>query len=146
MPFGKMKNTYVSGQTGNDNVGAFLHAADGTAITQTAGALDVNIASGTLTTSDAALADTAIKSTQKDVTDTSGLLLVSALASRKYFIFQNLSTSKDVFIGASGVVVGDGISISKGGGLAELRMGPSIALHAVAVDSGPHDTRILELS
>lgn len=102
--------------------------------------LDVNIIND-LTVSD--LADTAILNTQKNVTTTSGVLLASEQANRKYFYVQNLGTKK-TYIGASGVTTANGLRLSPGA-VAEFRLGPALSMHAVA-EAGTQDCRVMELS
>jgi hypothetical protein len=126
----------------SDSVESWTHDGTGTAITSTGTALDVNIASGDI---DDSLADTAIKNTQKDVT-TTGVILASQLAARKWFYFQNLG-NKEVYIGESGVTATGatgGIEVAPNMML-EMRLGPSLSMHAVAT-SGTMDTRVMELS
>lgn len=98
---------------------------------------------GTATVSDAALANTAILNTQKNVTTTSGALLASQQANRKYLYVQNLGGSR-IYVGASGVTTSDGIELGSKT-LAELRLGAALSLHAVA-SSGTQDIRLMELS
>jgi len=124
----------------DDAVQAWMFDGTGTAITSTGGAIDVNIASGDL---DDNLANVAINSTQKTVTTTTGVILASELAARKWFFFQNLG-NKEVYIGESGVTTANGIEVSPHMML-EMRLGPALSMHAVAA-AGSMDTRILELS
>lgn len=93
--------------------------------------------------SDAALAATSLTSTQKDVSSTTGALLASQAASRKYLIAQNLG-NRSIYIGASGVSTASGLRLSPGSSV-ELRLGAALSLHAVT-DSGTQDTRILEVA
>lgn len=88
-------------------------------------------------------ANSAILQTQKNVTTTTGALLVTQLANRKYMLIQNAG-SGTVYLGAAGVSAADGFPIS-GGSVAELRCGPAVSVHAVT-NTGTRDTRILELS
>ena len=99
--------------------------------------------SWTVTTNDAALANTAIENTATSVTTTSAALLGSQLASRKYLYVQNLG-SKLCYIGKSGVTTSNGIEMGAKT-LAEVRLGAAVSLHAVA-SSGTNDFRIMELS
>lgn len=99
--------------------------------------------SWTVTANDAALANTAIENTAKSVTTTSGALLASQLANRKYLYAQNLGNATG-YIGKSGVTTANGIEMTKGV-LAELRIGPAVSLHAVTA-SGTADFRLMELS
>lgn len=127
--------------SGTDSVSAVQSGAWTVAATQS-GTWNVGI-TGTATVSDAALANTAIESTAKSVTTTSGALLVSQLANRKYLFGQNLGNAT-VYIGKSGVTTSNGIEMVKGT-LAELRIGPAVSLHAVT-QSGTADFRLMELS
>lgn len=124
----------------DDAVASWTHDGTGTAITSTGTALDVNIASGDI---DDSLANTAINSTQKDVTTTTGVILASELADRKWFYFQNLG-NKEVYIGEAGVTAGTGIEIAPYM-MMEMRLGPALTMHAVST-SGTQDTRVMELS
>jgi len=124
----------------DDAVQAWMFDGTGTAITSTGGAIDVNIASGDL---DDSLANTAIKSTAKSVSTTTGVILASELAARKWFYFQNLG-NKEVYIGESGVTTANGIEVSPHMML-EMRLGPALTMHAVA-SAGTMDTRVMELS
>jgi hypothetical protein len=121
-----------------------LQDGSGNAISSTSGHLDVNIASGTVTTSDAALANTALLNTQKNVTNTSGALLASQQSGRKYLYVQNLG-NQSIYVGASGVTASNGIRLSAGS-IGEFRFGTAQSLHAVATVAGPQDVRILEAS
>lgn len=93
--------------------------------------------------SDAALANTAVLATQKSVTTTSGALLASQLAARKYLWLYHNGT-KIVDVGQSGVAAGSGFPIMPGVYF-EMRLGPAVSLHADAV-SGTQDIRLLEAS
>jgi len=88
-------------------------------------------------------ANIAILNTQKNVTTSTGALLGSQLANRKYLLIQNAG-SGTIYIGASGVSVANGFPIGAGS-VAELRCGPAVSVHAVT-NSGTRDGRILELS
>lgn len=122
-----------------------IRLGDGTTLTTvtTVGSdngLDVNVIND-IQVSD--LADTAILNTQKNVTTTTGVLLASEQANRKYFYVQNLG-SKKTYIGMSGVTTANGIRLSPGA-IAEFRLGPSLSMHAVA-EAGTQDCRVMELS
>jgi len=99
------------------------------------------VVSGTVTSSDAALANTAVLATASSVTTTSGALLGSQLANRKYMWILNNGT-KAFDIGASGVASGSGFPIYPGVYF-DMRVGPAVSVHADAV-SGTQDARILE--
>lgn len=97
-----------------------------------------------ITVTDAALADTAILAAAEDVTTTSGALLTAgALANRKYLSVYN-NGNKDVFIGQSGVTTANGFPVFPGS-ILDLRVGASVAVHAVAL-AGTQEVRALELS
>jgi hypothetical protein len=113
-----------------------------------AGALYVNLAesTATITTSDAALANTAILSTANalDVADTAEAVKASALASRKYLWIYNNDNTK-VFVGASGVTAANGFPVSPGSYL-ELRAGPAVSPFFVGQSGKTPEVRTLELS
>jgi len=88
-------------------------------------------------------ANIAILQTQKDVTTTTGALLASQLANRKYLLIQN-SGSGIIYIGAAGVTTANGFPLGSGS-VAELRCGPAVSVHAVT-NTGTRDARLLELS
>ena len=103
----------------------------------------VDVSGSSVTTNDAALANTALLNTQKDVS-TTGTILASQLANRKYFWFQNLG-NKSVFFGAAGVTKNTGLRISSGS-YGEFRLGAAIIPHAVSSDGSAQDTRVMEAS
>jgi hypothetical protein len=112
------------------------------------GALYVNVAafSGTVTVTDAALANTAILSAANplDIADTAEAVKASALASRKYLWIYNNDNTK-VFIGASGVTAANGFPVSPGSYL-ELRAGPAVSPFFVGQSGKTPEIRTLELS
>jgi len=112
----------------------------GNAIGSHTGALDVYMAGGTIDVQNEA--NTAIESTAKSVS-TTGALLTSELAARKFMFVQNLG-SKHVYIGKSGVSASNGLQLAPGM-IAELQLGPALSLHAVS-QAGSQDVRIMELS
>lgn len=124
----------------SDSVAAWVSDGAGNAIGSTAGALDVNIASGDL---DDSLADTAIVTGSQSVNTTSSDLIATDLVNRKWLFAYN-NGNKDVFIGPSGVSTATGFPLPPGSAL-ELRVGASIDVHAVA-QNGTQDVRTLELS
>ena len=87
-------------------------------------------------------ANGALVSTAKSVTDTTGALLVSQQANRKFMWVQNHG-NKNIWVGASGVTSANGIRMSPGA-IGEFRFGAAISLHAVSPDAGGQDVRILE--
>ena len=128
----------------SDSVAAWLSDGAGNAITSSAGALDVNIASSDITFDfDDDLANTAIQADDEDVTAVSAALFTSVLANRKHVFLYN-NGNKEVYIGPSGVAVTDGFPIFPGSAL-EARIGAAVAVHAISA-SGTQDIRILQLS
>jgi hypothetical protein len=126
-----------------DSVAAWTHDGTGNAITSSAGALDINIASSDISIDVDEEANTAIAASATSVTSTSAALLGSQQAGRKYLFVQNLG-NRSIYIGQSGVTTSTGLRLS-GGSVAELRLGPALSLHAVT-DSGTQDTRLLQLA
>lgn len=128
----------------SDSVESWTHDGTGNAITSTTGHLDVNIASSDIEIDvEDDLADTALAAASETVTTTSGALNTSDLANRRFIWFFN-NGNKSVFIGPSGVTTGTGFPIPAGS-LLEARIGPSVAIHAVAA-SGSQDIRVLQAS
>ena len=129
----------------SDSVQANLFDGSGNAISSSSGALDINISSSDIEIDvQDDKANTAINSSQTDVDTTSAALLASQLAARRFLYVQNLS-NKNIFIGESGVTAGNGLRMSSGS-IAEFRLGPALSLHAVGVDAGGQDVRLMELS
>jgi hypothetical protein len=128
-----------------DSVSANLFDGVGNAISSTAGALDVNIASGTVTTSDAALANTAIKALAESVGTSAAQILDGAdeLAARKYVMLYN-NGNRTVFIGETGVTVTSGFPVFPGS-ILEARVGAAVDLFMIS-QSGTQDIRTLQLS
>lgn len=112
----------------------------GNAINSTSNALNVYMTGGTIDVQNEA--NTAIESTAKSVS-TTGALLTSELAARKFLFVQNLGT-KHVYVGKSGVTTSNGLQLAPGM-IAELQLGPALSLHAVS-QAGSQDVRIMELS
>lgn len=125
----------------DDAVSSWLKDGSGNSITSTAGALNVNIASGSLTISDAALANTAGANAAISVS-TSGALVASPLSARKYLYAYN-NGSKPVYLGFGTVSAANGFPMYPGQAY-EFRAGASIAMNAFAATS--QDVRTLELS
>lgn len=137
-------NVEVDLDAADDSVAAWLSDGAGNAITSSAGALDVNIASQDIdiAVSDAALANTAIQADAESVSVT-GALFSSPLASRKYaYIYNN--GNKAIYVGPSGVTTTDGFPVFSGS-LLELRVGAAVAVHAIA-ETGTQNVRTLQLS
>ena len=128
----------------SDSVAAWLSDGSGNAITSSGGALDINIASSDIEIDvENDVANTEINSTAKSVSTTTGVLLASELAARRFMLIQNLG-DKEIYIGESGVTTSTGIRVVKNA-VAEFRLGPALSMHAVAL-SGTQDVRIMELA
>lgn len=106
--------------------------------------VNINAATATVTVTDAALANTAILNTAAAIGGTSGALLASQLAARKYLYLAN-NGNRDVYVGTGTVTTANGFPL-KIGSVAELRVGPAISVQAIAVAGGTPDVRALELS
>ena len=119
-----------------------LQDGSGNAITSTSSALDVNIKSqtGTVTVSDAALANTGFLVTQVTTTGTAAVLLATQLTNRKYMFIQNAGIVS-TYIGASGVTTATGFRIPAGATF-DARCGAAINFYAI----GASDVRVLELN
>lgn len=127
----------------DDAVAAWTHDGSGNAITSTTGHLDVNIASSDIEIDvEDDLADTALASSAESVS-TSGTLFTSDLANRRFIWLYN-NGNKAVYIGPSGVATSDGFPIFPGS-ILEARIGPNVAVHAVA-ESGTQEVRALQAS
>lgn len=98
--------------------------------------------SGTVTTSDAALANSAVLASAVSSTTTSATLGLS-LTDRKYLTLYN-NGNKVVFVGQSGVTTSNGFPIFPGS-LIDMRLGAAVALHSVA-EAGTQEVRALQLS
>lgn len=127
---------------------SFMYAWDGAAfdrVTSSGGALDVNIASqdGTVTVSDAALANTAISQAAATVGTSDAALFAAPLANRKYaFVYNN--GNRTMYVGAAGVTTASGFPVFPGS-ILELRAGASVAINAIA-DAAGQNARVLQLS
>lgn len=128
-----------------DSVTSRLQDGSGNALTSTAGALDVNIASGTLTTSDAALANTAIANASNDlgVADTAEDVVASPLANRKYLWIYN-NGNRRIFVGSTGVTSTNGYPMSPRSEMM-LRAGAAVDIEWVGPNTN-QQIRTLELS
>lgn len=131
----------------SDSVSSWTHDGTGTAITSTVvgpdTGLDVNMINAGDIDVDDSLANTAIDSSTESVTTTTGALFTADLANRKWIWLYN-NGNKSVFVGPSGVTVGDGFPLFPGS-LLEARIGASVAVHAVAT-AGTQDVRTLQAS
>jgi hypothetical protein len=127
---------------GSDSVASWVHDGSGNAISSTAGALDINIASGDI---DDDLADTAILSSATAVSTTAVNVVTSALANRKHMYLANLG-NKALYFGQSGVTVANGYPLFPREKLAA-RIGASVAPQIIG-DAGAssEDLRVMELS
>jgi len=125
----------------DDAVSAWMKDGSGNSISSTGGALDVNIASGSLSISDAALANTAGANAAISVS-TSGALVASPLSARKYlYAFNN--GNKAVYLGFGTVSAANGYPMYPGQAY-EFRAGAAIAMNAFAATA--QDVRTLELA
>jgi hypothetical protein len=113
-----------------------------------AGALYVNIAesSGTISVSDAALANSAIANAANplNTANTAEAAVSSALANRKYLWIYNNDNTK-VFVGAASVTAANGFPISPGSYM-ELRAGAAVSPFFVGQTGKTPEIRTLELS
>lgn len=130
----------------DDAVAAYLKDGSGTSITSTGGALDVNIASGSVTINDAGIANTAIATAAATlaVADTAQDIIASPLSNRKYLYIRNMS-NKDVYIGATGVTASNGFPLSPGM-IIDLRCGAAVDVEFVGVSGATPTIRTMELS
>jgi hypothetical protein len=124
-----------------DSVSAWTKDGSGNSIGSTSGALNVNISSGSVTTSDAALANVAGANAAISVS-TSGALVASPLSARKYLYAFNKG-NKEVYLGFGTVTAANGYPLYPGQAY-EFRAGAAVAMNAFAVSS--QDVRTLELS
>jgi hypothetical protein len=128
-----------------DSVSSWLKDGSGNSITSTAGALNVNIASGTLSINDAALADTAMKANAETV-GTSAVQVIDGadeLASRKYVMLYN-NGNRQAYVGPTGVTTSSGFPIPPGSML-EARIGAAVDIFMIA-DGANQNVRALQLS
>jgi hypothetical protein len=116
--------------------------------TSATGALYINLAesSATITTSDAALANTAIAASNETlaVADTAQAVIASPLSGRKYLSVYNDDKTK-IFIGGAGLTAANGFPISPGSYL-EMRAGAAVAVNFVGQSGQTPKIRHLELS
>ena len=115
-------------------------------VTGTSGSLNVNVTGGTMTTSDAALANTAIvaKTLTLAVANTAQAVVTSPLAARKYLWVYNFDNQK-IYIGGAGVTKAAGFPISPGSYM-ELRAGVSSPVNFVGETGKTPEIRTLEAS
>lgn len=126
----------------SDDVGAWLHDGSGNAIGSTAGALDVNIASGDL---DDDLANTAVENTATAVSTSAINVVTTALSGRKHLFLANLG-NKRLYFGKNGVTTANGFPLFPREKLAA-RIGDAIAPQIIG-DTGAssEDLRVMELA
>jgi len=126
----------------DDAVQAWCFDGSGNAIGSTAGALDINIASGDV---DDSLANTAIENTSTAVSTSAVAVVSSALANRKWLYLANEGNVK-LYVGKSGVTTSNGYPMYKNEKL-ELRIGATPVVQAIG-DTGAssEDLRVMELS
>lgn len=131
-----------------DSVSSYTKDGTGTAITSTVvGAdtgLDVNVLN-TISTSDAALANTAIANAANalGVANTAEAVVTSPLAARKYLYVYNAG-NRQIHVGAAGVTAANGYPLSPGSEMM-FRAGASIAMEWVGPVAG-QEIRTLELA
>lgn len=126
----------------SDSVAAWLSDGSGNAIGSTAGALDVNIASGDV---DDDLADTAIENTATAVSTTAVNVVSSALSGRKWMYLAN-EGNKTLYFGKTGVTTANGFPMHAGMQM-EVRIGPSVAPQIIGgAGASSEDLRVMELS
>lgn len=104
------------------------------------------VVSGSITVSDAALANTAIATASNPlgVDATAENLVASPLANRKYLYAYN-NGNKSAFIGASGVTAATGFPVPPGS-MMSMRAGAAIDIEWVAATAAGSDMRTMELS
>jgi len=126
----------------SDSVAAWLSDGSGNAIGSTAGALDVNIASGDV---DDDLADTAIENTATAVSTSAVNVVSSALANRKWLYLAN-EGNKSLYFGKTGVTTANGFPLHPGMQL-ETRIGASVTPQIIGGSgASAEDLRVMELS
>jgi hypothetical protein len=130
-----------------DSVSSWLKDGSGNSITSTTGYLDVNIAAstGTLTVSDAALANTALDNGEEDIVDTATKVIPTDLSARKYVFLYNHG-NQFVYLGKqSGLATTNGFPFAPGVYL-EARIGAAIALYGISPSGKTSNVRNLQFS
>lgn len=89
-------------------------------------------------------AGSAIKSSSVTVGTSAAALPSSALSGRKSMIIQNLGAA-DIYIGASGVAVGDGFKVAAGASSPSFAFSSSVTVYGISGSAG-NDVRVLEAS
>ena len=121
------------------NVAAAMFSGDGTAITQTGGALDVN---ATFASPDTATANNTIS---VDTTVGGVAIPTTALTDRRYIFVQNLSNSQEVYLGFGTVSTANGIKLAKKSSFGPIDLGPSLSLMGIT-SASTADVRYLEVA
>ena len=129
----------------DDAVQAWAFDGTGNAITSTTGYLDVNIAAGSVTVSDAALANSAIKTVAETVGTSAALIIDGAdeLSGRKYVYLYN-NDNRYTYLGASGVTTSNGFPLPPGA-IIDVRIGDAVDLYMIA-DAAGQNIRTMQLS
>ena len=145
------QDAVVAAQVHGLDVNAFGMLYNGTTwdrMTGTSGNLNVNVAgsSGTVTVTDAALANTAIVANTRTlpVADTAAVAVSAPLANRKYLWVYNFA-NQQIFIGGAGVTRLTGFPISPGSYM-ELRAGAASPVNFVGSSGKTPEIRTLEAS
>lgn len=127
-----------------DSVAAWLSDGSGNAISSTGGSLNVNV-TNTITTSDAALANSALKAVAETVGTSAAAIVDGAdeLASRKYLYLYN-NGNRMAYLGESGVTVSSGFPLAPGS-ILEARIGAAVDVYMIA-DAAAQNVRTLQLS
>lgn len=129
--------------TSSDVVSSWTKDGTGNAIGSHTGALDVYIAGGSITTSDAALANAAVahEATVAGVSAVS--MSASPLSGRKYLLAAN-NGNKAMYLGTTGVTTATGFPLYPGQQI-EMRAGASVDVKVIAAGAA-QDMRVLQLS
>lgn len=129
----------------SDSVASWLNDGSGNPITSTTGFLDVNIAAGSVTVNDAALANTALLSVAETVGVAAAQIVDGGdeLASRKYLYIYN-NSNKMTFVGPSGVSTTSGFPIPPGS-ILDARIGAAVDVYMIG-EAAALNVRTLQLS
>jgi hypothetical protein len=126
----------------SDSVESWTHDGTGTAIGSTAGALDVNIASGDI---DDDLGNIAIENTATPVSLIAVNVVSAALANRKHLMLAN-EGNKGLYYGKSGVTVANGFPLYPREKMSA-RIGPAVVVQVIgSTGSAAEDLRVMEIS
>lgn len=129
----------------SDSVAAWLNDGSGNAISSTGGSLDVNVTNASFTVSDAALADTAMKTVAETVGTSAAQIVDGAdeLANRKYLYLYN-NGNKNAYVGPTGVTTSSGFPLFPGS-ILEARIGAAVDVYMIA-DAAGQNIRTMQLS